>query len=194
MNSSLRNRFTASVATRCWHGQSTPPMPLVRSRLSLCCHRGLQAFRTGWMAPLSPFRNINSAPEMPCLQRAMPLGTLDGVAVIMFADTPLVTAESIAAMVQAIDNGASLAVAGFEAADPLAMVASFVMIQVASPALSRNAMRLTRSGDPPLQRRNNGRDGQFCCLNCLGRSRTITPTRNITSPTSLDWRQRPGIA
>ena len=46
------------------------------------------------------------------------LGTSDGVAVIMFADTPLVTANSIAAMVQAIDDGASLAVAGFEAADP----------------------------------------------------------------------------
>ena len=44
--------------------------------------------------------------------------TDDGIAVVMFADTPLVTAESIASLAHAIEDGASLAVAAFEAADP----------------------------------------------------------------------------
>ncbi|MEC7853336.1 MAG: bifunctional UDP-N-acetylglucosamine diphosphorylase/glucosamine-1-phosphate N-acetyltransferase GlmU [Pseudomonadota bacterium] len=44
--------------------------------------------------------------------------TDDGLAVVMFADTPLVTAESIASLAHAIEDGASLAVAAFEAADP----------------------------------------------------------------------------
>ena len=43
--------------------------------------------------------------------------TDDGIAVVMFADTPLVTAESIASLAHAIEDGASLAVAEFEAAD-----------------------------------------------------------------------------
>ena len=42
----------------------------------------------------------------------------DGVAVVMFADTPLVTAESIASLARTVEDGASLAVASFEAADP----------------------------------------------------------------------------
>ena len=44
--------------------------------------------------------------------------TDDGIAVVMFADTPLVTAESIASLAHAIEDGASLAVAAFEASDP----------------------------------------------------------------------------
>ena len=41
-----------------------------------------------------------------------------GVAVVMFADTPLITAGSIASLVKAVEDGASLAVAAFEPADP----------------------------------------------------------------------------
>ena len=41
-----------------------------------------------------------------------------GVAVVMFADTPLITAASIASLVKAVEDGASLAVAAFEPADP----------------------------------------------------------------------------
>ena len=41
-----------------------------------------------------------------------------GVAVVMFADTPLITATSIASLVKAVEDGASLAVAAFEPADP----------------------------------------------------------------------------
>ncbi len=42
----------------------------------------------------------------------------EGVAVVMFADTPLVTAESIASLARTVEDGVSLAVAAFEAADP----------------------------------------------------------------------------
>ena len=38
-----------------------------------------------------------------------------GVAVVMFADTPLITAASIASLVKAVEDGASLAVAAFDA-------------------------------------------------------------------------------
>jgi len=41
-----------------------------------------------------------------------------GVAVVMFADTPLITADSIASLVKAVEDGARLAVAAFEPADP----------------------------------------------------------------------------
>ncbi|MDA0358169.1 MAG: bifunctional UDP-N-acetylglucosamine diphosphorylase/glucosamine-1-phosphate N-acetyltransferase GlmU [Proteobacteria bacterium] len=48
-------------------------------------------------------------------------GTLDGfsgIALIMFADTPLVTAQTLSSLAAAITDGADIAVLGFEASDP----------------------------------------------------------------------------
>jgi len=42
----------------------------------------------------------------------------NGIAVVMFADTPLVRADSIAALVRKVADGAAIAVAAFEPADP----------------------------------------------------------------------------
>jgi len=46
------------------------------------------------------------------------VGGKDGVAVVMFADTPLVTAGSLTALVDCVAAGASIAIAGFEPEDP----------------------------------------------------------------------------
>ena len=42
----------------------------------------------------------------------------DGIALIMFADMPLVTANTLASLASSIDTATSLAVLGFEPADP----------------------------------------------------------------------------
>ena len=41
-----------------------------------------------------------------------------GIVIIMFADTPLVRAESIATLVSKVEDGAAIAVAAFQPADP----------------------------------------------------------------------------
>jgi len=46
------------------------------------------------------------------------VGGEDGIALVMFADTPLVTAASLTALAGEVAAGASIAIAGFEAADP----------------------------------------------------------------------------
>ena len=46
------------------------------------------------------------------------VGTGDGIAIIMFADTPLVTSQSLTALADCVASGASIAIAGFEPADP----------------------------------------------------------------------------
>ena len=46
------------------------------------------------------------------------IGPEDGVAVVMFADTPLVRSESLRALVGLVDDGASIAVAAFQPDDP----------------------------------------------------------------------------
>ena len=46
------------------------------------------------------------------------LASDDGIAVVMFADTPLVTADSIASLAESVSNGAAMAVAAFEPIDP----------------------------------------------------------------------------
>ena len=46
------------------------------------------------------------------------VGMDDGIAIVMFADTPLVRADSIAALVAKVADGATIAVAAFEPADP----------------------------------------------------------------------------
>ena len=43
------------------------------------------------------------------------LANFHGVAVIMFADTPLVTAKTLAALADAVANGSDIAVLGYEA-------------------------------------------------------------------------------
>ena len=47
------------------------------------------------------------------------LADFHGVALIMFADTPLVTAQTLAALATAITDGSDIAVLGFEASDPV---------------------------------------------------------------------------
>ena len=47
------------------------------------------------------------------------LADFHGVALIMFADTPLVTAKTLAALATAITDGSDIAVLGFEANDPV---------------------------------------------------------------------------
>ena len=46
------------------------------------------------------------------------VGRDDGIAIVMFADTPLVRADSISALVGKVEDGAAIAVAAFEPADP----------------------------------------------------------------------------
>jgi len=46
------------------------------------------------------------------------VGMDDGIAIVMFADTPLVRADSIAALVSKVADGAAVAVAAFEPVDP----------------------------------------------------------------------------
>lgn len=46
------------------------------------------------------------------------VGMEDGIAMVMFADTPLVRADSISALVAKVADGAAIAVAAFEPADP----------------------------------------------------------------------------
>ena len=46
------------------------------------------------------------------------VGMEDGIAMVMFADTPLVRADSISALVSKVADGAAIAVAAFEPADP----------------------------------------------------------------------------
>ena len=46
------------------------------------------------------------------------VGMDDGIAMVMFADTPLVRADSISALVSKVADGAAIAVAAFEPADP----------------------------------------------------------------------------
>ena len=46
------------------------------------------------------------------------LAGFDGIALIMFADTPLITAQTLSSLAAAIADGADIAVLGFEAADP----------------------------------------------------------------------------
>ena len=46
------------------------------------------------------------------------VGQDDGIAIVMFADTPLVRADSIASIVGKVADGAAIAVAAFEPADP----------------------------------------------------------------------------
>lgn len=46
------------------------------------------------------------------------VGPDNGIAIIMFADTPLVRAESIATLVSKVEDGAAIAVAAFQPADP----------------------------------------------------------------------------
>jgi bifunctional UDP-N-acetylglucosamine pyrophosphorylase/glucosamine-1-phosphate N-acetyltransferase len=46
------------------------------------------------------------------------LAGFDGTALIMFADTPLITAQTLSSLAAAIADGADIAVLGFEAADP----------------------------------------------------------------------------
>ncbi|MAK17496.1 MAG: bifunctional N-acetylglucosamine-1-phosphate uridyltransferase/glucosamine-1-phosphate acetyltransferase [SAR116 cluster bacterium] len=46
------------------------------------------------------------------------VGWDDGIAIVMFADTPLVRADSISALVGKVADGAAIAVAAFEPADP----------------------------------------------------------------------------
>ena len=52
------------------------------------------------------------------LAAAPALKDFDGVAVIMFADTPLVTASTLSRLAASVDDHTSLAVLGFETADP----------------------------------------------------------------------------
>ena len=46
------------------------------------------------------------------------LAGFDGIALIMFADTPLITAQTLSSLAAAITDGADIAVLGFDAADP----------------------------------------------------------------------------
>ncbi|MEL0196053.1 MAG: NTP transferase domain-containing protein, partial [Rhodobiaceae bacterium] len=46
------------------------------------------------------------------------VGRDDGTAIVMFADTPLVRADSISALVRQVADGAAIAVAAFEPDDP----------------------------------------------------------------------------
>ena len=52
------------------------------------------------------------------LSAAPQLADFDGVALIMFADTPLVTANTLTRLVSSIDKSTSIAVLGFETSDP----------------------------------------------------------------------------
>jgi bifunctional UDP-N-acetylglucosamine pyrophosphorylase/glucosamine-1-phosphate N-acetyltransferase len=52
------------------------------------------------------------------LSAASQLADFDGVALIMFADTPLVTANTLTRLVSSIDTSTSIAVLGFETSDP----------------------------------------------------------------------------
>lgn len=46
------------------------------------------------------------------------VGDDDGIAIIMFADTPLIITQSLSALADCVAQGAAIAVAGFEPADP----------------------------------------------------------------------------
>lgn len=52
------------------------------------------------------------------LAAAQNLANFDGIALVMFADTPLVTADTLARLALSIDATTSVAVLGFETADP----------------------------------------------------------------------------
>ena len=46
------------------------------------------------------------------------LAGFDGIALIMYADTPLITAQTLSSLADAITDGADIAVLGFDSADP----------------------------------------------------------------------------
>ncbi len=70
----------------------------------------------------SSCRKISSAPPMPCLPPRRPSPAHRGDLLILYADTPLIEAETLSRLVAELDRGAAVAVLGFEARDLAATV------------------------------------------------------------------------
>ena len=68
-------------------------------------------------APFAIQRQQNGTGDAVAAARDQ-VGSDDGIAIVMFADTPLVTASSLAALAQCVADGAAIAIAGFTPADP----------------------------------------------------------------------------
>ena len=68
-------------------------------------------------APFAIQRDQNGTGDAVAAARDV-VGGDDGIAIIMFADTPLVTASSLTALADCVAAGAAIAIAGFEPADP----------------------------------------------------------------------------
>ena len=75
----------------------------------------IQAWLDG--APFAIQREQNGTGDAVAAARDA-VGGKDGIAIIMFADTPLVTAASLTALVDCVAGGAAIAIAGFNPGDP----------------------------------------------------------------------------
>ena len=75
----------------------------------------IQAWLDG--APFAIQREQNGTGDAVAAARDA-VGGKDGIAIIMFADTPLVTAASLTALADCVAGGAAIAIAGFNPGDP----------------------------------------------------------------------------
>ena len=104
----LPNRYTELAGGQCWHGHLMPRLPLTPATLSVCYRASLNKSKTGWMAVNFAFRTNHLVPGMRCLPPQQICIDFDGVALIMFADTPLVTADTLTRLASSIDEKQAL--------------------------------------------------------------------------------------